>query len=62
MPPHWSPSEAVIHTLNGYGRDHRDTFGGLYIDRETHAGIVMLFTEDAATHEAALRAILPDTR
>ncbi|CAN5753686.1 hypothetical protein BH20CHL5_BH20CHL5_13890 [soil metagenome] len=61
MPPHWSPSEAVIHTLNGYGRDHRDTFGGLYIDRETHAGIVMLFTEDAATHEAALRAILPDT-
>lgn len=61
MPPHRSPSEAAIRTLNRYGRDHQDTFGGLYIDRETHAGIVMLFTDDAATHEAALRSLLPDT-
>ncbi len=61
MPPHWSPSEAAIRTVNRYGRDHRDTFGGLYIDRETDSGIVMLFTDDAAMHESELRALLPDT-
>ncbi len=61
MPPHWNPDEATIRTLNRYGRENRDTFGGLYIDRDTHAGIVVQFTEDAATHEAALLELLPDT-
>jgi hypothetical protein len=51
-------AEAVAAAVNGYADSHRDEFGGVYIDRESNAGVVSLWTDHLEVHEAAIRAKL----
>ncbi len=50
--------DAIAIVVNDYAASHRDEFGGLYIDRETNAGLVSLWTGHLDEHEAAIRARL----
>jgi hypothetical protein len=54
--------EGAMLELVAYGEDHRDTFGGLYIDPPGGTSVVMLFTADIETHRDAVNEILPGTR
>jgi hypothetical protein len=47
----------VQAALNAYG--HTDEFGGLYIDHSQSGVVVVLWTTDPTTHEAAIRPELP---
>jgi hypothetical protein len=50
-------SEDAAAMAGAYGREHPDTFAGLYVDQE-HAGrIVVRFTADHERHQAALDAL-----
>lgn len=37
-----------------YAAEHSDTFGGLWLDRDAFGTVVLAFTDDSATHRAAL--------
>ena len=54
--------EAVIEDLVAYGAQHREAFGGLYIDPPGGRTIVMLFTRDLEVHERAVTDLAPGTR
>ncbi|MGZ8514293.1 MAG: hypothetical protein ACXW4H_04225 [Candidatus Limnocylindrales bacterium] len=49
---------AVAAVVNEYANLHLDEFAGMYIDRESNAGVVSLWTGHLAEHEAAIRARL----
>jgi hypothetical protein len=51
-------ADTVGAVVKDYAAAHVDEFGGLYIDRETGAGVVTLWTDHLAGHEAAIRARL----
>ncbi len=50
--------ETIASAVNEYAGSHRDEFGGVYIDRETNAGVVSLWTGHLDEHEAGIRARL----
>lgn len=52
------PEDAVAD-LNAYGAEHVDEFGGLYVDDQSQASFVMLFTDHLEEHAAALAEIWP---
>jgi hypothetical protein len=52
---------ASTEKLEAYGEEHRDTFGGLYIDPPASNRVVMLFTADLERHHEAVNAIRPGT-
>ena len=56
------PEPPDVDGLVAYGAEHADQFGGLYIDPPGGTSVVMLFTADLETHQAAVNAILPGTR
>ena len=56
------PPEGVIEVLVAYGEQHRDAFGGLYIDPPGGRSVVMLFTRDLEVHERAVNDLAPGTR
>jgi hypothetical protein len=56
------PPESVIEDLVAYGEQHRDAFGGLYIDPPGGRSVVMLFTRDLEVHERAVNDLAPGTR
>ena len=45
--------------LTAYGAEHRDQFGGLYIDQQAGGTVVLLFTGDIAQHQRAVAALAP---
>jgi hypothetical protein len=49
-------ADAVGQAVREYASAHADEFGGLYIDQESGAGVVTLWTGHLAEHEAAIRA------
>jgi hypothetical protein len=49
--------DPVRRVLDGYG--HSDEFGGMYIDNAQSGVVVLLWTTDPASHEAAIRPELP---
>lgn len=51
-------ADAVAAIVNGYAASHADEFSGLYIDHESGAGVVTLWSDHLAVHEAAIRATL----
>jgi hypothetical protein len=51
-------ADAVAATVNRYAAVHADEFSGLYIDHETGAGVVTIWTGHLEQHEAAIRALL----
>lgn len=52
------PEEAVA-ALQAYGAANPDEFGGLYVDDQSQASFVMLFTDNLDAHAAALSEIWP---
>lgn len=52
------PEDAVA-ALQAYGAEHPDEFGGLYVDDQSQASFVMLFTDHLDEHAAALAEIWP---
>jgi hypothetical protein len=48
----------VGEVVREYAAAHADEFGGLYIDQESGAGLVTLWTGHLAEHETAIRARL----
>lgn len=50
-------AEQVARAILAYGEEHRDEFGGVYIDRDLNV-VVALFTGNLDSHEAALRSRL----
>ena len=55
----WQLSDAQSDIVNAYAREHRDVFGGMYIDAWGDRAFVVLFTRNADTHLAALEELLP---
>jgi hypothetical protein len=51
-------TESIVPVVQAYGDEHRDVFGGLYIDQANGGSIVALFTRDVAEHQQALAARL----
>jgi hypothetical protein len=54
-----NPDEEVMATLMAYADDHRDVFGGLWIDRDHGGTVVLAFTDDPDMHLAAIFDLLP---
>lgn len=48
-----------LGALTAYGAEHRDTFGGLYIDQAAGGDVVMLFTRDVERHARVASALAP---
>ena len=47
--------DPVLHgVLLTYAEEHRDTFGGMWLDREAGGTMVLAFTDDPDTHRVAL--------
>jgi hypothetical protein len=51
--------EEVVAALQAYGAEHADEFGGLYVEDQSRASFVMLFTDRLEEHAAALAEIWP---
>jgi hypothetical protein len=54
----YEDADTVAAVVNEYAAAHPDEFGGVYIDMESGAGVVTLWTGHLADHEAAIRARL----
>lgn len=52
----YDDAHAVGAVVSEYAAAHRDEFGGLYIDLESGAGVMTLWTGHLADHEEAVRA------
>lgn len=51
--------EVAIHAVEKHAADHLAEYGGVYIDRQEHPGMVIaLWTDHLAEHEAAIREVL----
>jgi hypothetical protein len=48
----------VNSTVEAYGKQHEDTWAGLYLDEAGGGSLVARFTSDLARHEAALRRLV----
>jgi hypothetical protein len=51
-------SQVVEAVVNRY--DHKDELGGLYTDHALGGVVVVMWKSDVASHEAAIRPLLPD--
>jgi hypothetical protein len=54
----YSDADTVAAVVSEYAAIHADEFGGVYIDMESGAGVVSLWTGHVAVHEAGIRARL----
>ncbi len=54
----YSDADTVAAVVNEYSATHADEFGGVYIDMESGAGVVSLWSGHLEVHEAAIRARL----
>lgn len=53
-----NPDLVLMGVLQTYANDHRESFGGLWIDRSA-GSIVLAFTDDPAPHRAAIAELRP---
>ncbi len=51
-------ADVVGQAVREYATAHAEEFGGLYIDQESGAGVVTLWTGHLAEHEAAIRTMV----
>ncbi len=59
----YGEDQDVIKIVLPYTTAHADEFGGVYIEEETHTGVVTLWTDHIEAHAAAIReAVGPDAR
>jgi hypothetical protein len=54
----YADADTDAAAVNEYAAGHADEFGGVYIDMESGAGVVSLWTGHLEDHEAAIRARL----
>jgi hypothetical protein len=59
--PTGNSDEQVMAVIRGYGREIRDVFGGLWIDRFMGGALVVAVTDDPAPHREALLTRTPRT-
>ncbi|HEX6655362.1 MAG TPA: hypothetical protein VF153_04030, partial [Candidatus Limnocylindria bacterium] len=52
----FDPTLEPAEVVRSYGDEHRESFAGVYIDRQHGNRVVALFTADVAAHQAALDA------
>lgn len=54
--------EGALAALTAYADEHRDAFGGMYIDPPGGRSVVMLFTRDLDVHAPTVERLAPGTR
>ena len=56
-----NPDPIVLGVMATYAMEHLDTYGGLWIDRDSGGVLVMGFTDDPESHRAAILARAPSS-